>query len=244
MSSWFSEIIDVLDNAAQPKQIFFRDDDAGWANDQLFDLLNVFEQTRMPIDLAVIPESLDRNLANQLLSRYQQGSQLLGLHQHGYSHSNHEAIGRKCEFGDSRTQNQQKADITQGHQHLKALLGEALDPIFTPPWNRCTQATVTCLEELEFRLLSRNDGAASLASSRLKQIPVTVDWSRFLKASTMPLPELAEAITSSLLNHELTGIMLHHADMGREQLKHLSDLMTALSAHHNIKKTLLRNTLN
>jgi predicted deacetylase len=239
MPNWLKSISDVLDNAEQPVRLFFRDDDAGWANDRLYALLDTFAQFRIPIDLAVIPEALDHTLVDELLSR-QQAQQLIGLHQHGYSHTNHEPIGRKCEFGSNRNKNQQKTDIEMGQIRLHEALGSALDPIFTPPWNRCTRDTVACLEELDFRLLSRDVTASELESATLQQVPVHVNWSRMLD---MPLSELSLAIADNLKNNELTGIMLHHADMDNENLKPLAELLAVLADHNNAHGLLLRELL-
>jgi predicted deacetylase len=239
MPNWLKSISDVLDNAEQPVRLFFRDDDAGWANDRLYALLDTFAQFRIPIDLAVIPEALDHTLVDELLSR-QQAQQLIGLHQHGYSHTNHEPIGRKCEFGSNRNKNQQKTDIEMGQIRLHEALGSALDPIFTPPWNRCTQETVECLEELDFRLLSRDVTASELQSATLQQVSVHVNWSRMLD---MPLSELSIAIANNLKNNELTGIMLHHADMDNENLKPLTELLALFVDHDNARGLLLKEFL-
>jgi Uncharacterized protein conserved in bacteria (DUF2334) len=239
MSNWLKSISNVLDSAEQPVRIFFRDDDAGWANDRFYALLDKFAQSGIPIDLAVIPEALDQVLVDELLSR-QQTQQLIGLHQHGYSHTNHEPTGRKCEFGSSRSKSQQKTDIAMGQKRLHEALGSALDPIFTPPWNRCTQETVECLEELDFRLLSRDATASELQSAMLQQVPVHVNWSRMLD---MPLSELSLAIANNLGNNDHTGIMLHHADMNTEHLKPLAELLVLFADHDNAQGLLLKEFL-
>lgn len=243
MANWLDAVRDVLDNAVKPVRVFFRDDDAGWSNDRLYALLDEFAQSGMPIDLAVIPEALDQMLIDGLLFRHRQAQHLIGLHQHGYNHSNHEPIGRKCEFGISRTKNQQKDDIAKGQKLLREAFGKALDPIFTPPWNRCTQDTVGCLEDLDFRLLSRDATAAGLESSTLKQMPVHIDWSRIIKMSPDPLHELGQAIAGNLGNNDLAGIMLHHADMDEENLKPLAELLTVFVGRSNVHGLLLRDTL-
>ncbi len=243
MASWLDEITDVLDQAKSPVGLFFRDDDAGWENDKHLNLLDRFAQAGMPIDLAVIPDSLDSVLAYELLSRWRQGKHLLGLHQHGFSHTNHELTGRKCEFGESRTKVEQQDDIATGQASLQAHFGDVLDPFFTPPWNRCTQATVACLEELNFKILSRDVSATKFTSITLQHIPVHVDWSRIIKQSDNPLQALAGAIAQNLANNDLTGIMLHHADMGAEQLKPLTEMLSVLSNHQNVFGLLLRDTL-
>ena len=59
----------------------------------------------------------------------------LGLHQHGYDHTNHETEGKKQEFGPARPADAHRRDIQTGRDRLRDLLGDAFDPIFTPPWN-------------------------------------------------------------------------------------------------------------
>ena len=243
MPNWLTRVRDVLDRAEKPVRIFFRDDDAGWADDKLYSLLDTFAFAGFPIDLAVIPEALGHDLAGELLIRQQQSKHLIGLHQHGYSHTNYELDGRKCEFGNSRTKQQQKDDIAKGQGRLREAFGTALDPLFTPPWNRCTQDTADCLEELDFRLLSRDVTAAGLESSTLTQVPVHIDWSKIIKTATDPLPELGQTIADTINNNELTGIMLHHADMDGDKLKPLAALLAVFSSHQNVQGLLLRDTL-
>ncbi len=243
MSNWLTAVSDVLNRKEKPVRLFFRDDDAGWADDKLCLLLDVFAKAAMPIDIAIIPDALNESLANELLARWRQKPQFIGLHQHGFSHTNHEPIGRKCEFGSTRAKDAQKNDIQQGQCRLKAALGIALDPFFTPPWNRCTQLTVECLEELNFSLLSRDITATNLHSSSLQQVPVHIDWSKFIKTSVNALSDLGQTIARNLEINNLTGIMLHHADMNAENLKSLTELLALCAAHHNVQGLLLRDTL-
>lgn len=242
MSEWLQAITHVLDNTPQPIQVFFRDDDAGWANERLYSLLDVFAKAAMPIDLAIIPGASDQALADELLARKQQ-SACIGLHQHGYTHTNHELVGRKCEFGHHRSKTQQFDDLRQGQTILTDLLGNQLDPIFTPPWNRCTQDTADCLEDLDFQILSRDITAQPINTMQLKQIPVHIDWSRFLK-TTDPLAELEVSIAKQLANTSLTGIMLHHADMTKTALKPLAQLLKLFADHPHIHGMLLRDSLS
>ena len=111
----------------------------------------------LPVDLAVIPAELDAGLARELRARPR-----VGLHQHGLAHVNHEREGRRCEFGPARGAAAQRRDIEAGRARLADLLGERVDPIFTPPWNRCTADTGRCLAELGFAALSREARAAPL----------------------------------------------------------------------------------
>ena len=244
MPDWLYEVERALDLLPQTVRIFFRDDDAGWANESLFVLLDAFSREQMPLDLAVIPQALDRTLAEELKSRYRhQEGRMMGLHQHGYYHANHENTGRKCEFGGSRSQNQQCHDILAGWNCLQARLGSALDPIFTPPWNRCNEDTVAVLESLQFQALSRDAKASPLASSFLQQIPVHVDWSRIRHTSPEPWRDLGRVIIEQFVDNELTGIMLHHAVMDDDDLLVLSELLPMLSSHRNVQGVLLKELL-
>lgn len=241
MVNWLQPITDVLDKSVKPVQVFFRDDDVGWSNAQLYAMLDEFAKAEIAIDLAVIPAALDDKLADQLLARWQQDEKILGFHQHGYSHSNHETEGRKCEFGRSRCELQQKTDLANGKQLLQDSFDHALDPFFTPPWNRCTQTTLECLDELAFRLLSRDITAEQFTSPSLMQQPVHVDWSKIIKNSPNDLDELGQSIAGQLVSNELTGIMLHHADMQEIHLQPLAQLLAVIANHHNARSVLLRN---
>ncbi len=65
--SWLGPVVDALDRRTVPIEVFVRDDDAGWADAELFALLDVFAARGMPIDLAVIPDALTPRLAAELL---------------------------------------------------------------------------------------------------------------------------------------------------------------------------------
>lgn len=242
MPNWLKPVREVLDHAKIPIEIFFRDDDAGWETGRLYALLDEFAKAGIPIDLAVIPDALDDGLSAELLSRWRQNKHQLGLHQHGFSHTNHETEGRKCEFGISRAKSQQKADIAKGQEMLSKHFGQALDPFFTPPWNRCTQVTAECLEELGFKVLSRDSSAISFNAMNIRQVPVQVDWSKIIKVPGQALPELGRIIAINLASDNLTGIMLHHADMDKVQLEPLAELLAVFSEHDNATVSSLRDT--
>jgi peptidoglycan/xylan/chitin deacetylase (PgdA/CDA1 family) len=147
---------------------------------------------------------------------------LLGLHQHGWSHANHEPQGRKCEFGASRPRAAQHDDVRRGHDRLRALLGERLDPIFTPPWNRCTDSTAECLVELGLRVLSRDTTARPFGRADLAEVPVTLDWFKSYRPG-MTVSDGCAAELSAQIERGSTapiGIMTHHGvtDAANRQL--------------------------
>jgi hypothetical protein len=58
--------------------VFFRDDDAGWADARLLALCDLFGALELPLDLAVIPAALHDGLARELRAR-----DWRGRHKHG-----------------------------------------------------------------------------------------------------------------------------------------------------------------
>ena len=178
--------------------MFFRDDDAGWADERLLELIDRFASAGLPLDLAVIPAALSGPLADALVDRD------VGLHQHGYAHRNHQTEGRKCEFGSARGRLEQFEDISSGRARLQRLLGPRLDPFFTPPWNRCTADTGSVLVELGFALLSREHKAEPLGV--LPELPVHLDVARLS-------PEELDTRFAALVGSGPIGVMFHHGVM-------------------------------
>lgn len=227
--SWLAAIGEALDAAPAPVPVFFRDDDAGWADGRLLALLDVLAArgsrpgpggaSAVPVDLAVIPRALGPGLARELLARD------VGLHQHGLAHANHEREGRKHEFGPARRAARQRADIAEGRERLAELLGDRVDPIFTPPWNRCTIATGRCLAELGFAVLSRESRAEPLGLPGLRELPVHVDFVRLAPE------DIAARAAARIRAGGPLGVMLHHEEMDAGAMRRAGEL-AGLAADH------------
>ena len=240
MSSWLDPLRSALDAATGKAAFFFRDDDAGWGDERLLALLELFERHAVPLDLAVIPAALAGEAARELEARLRSTPQLLGIHQHGYTHCNHEGSARKCEFGNARSRAAQRRDLAAGAEILRERFGARVDPIFTPPWNRCNAATVECLAELDFRTLSRDRGAAALDRRGLSELPVDVDWCKRL-SEERPLEQLGRALAGAAATGEPTGVMLHHAVMTDADAAPLAELLRLLSMHPAGRCSLMRD---
>jgi len=202
--------------------VFFRDDDAGWGDDRLLELITRFEGYGLPLDLAVIPAELTNGLAERLRARH------VGLHQHGYAHVNHEREGRKCEFGPSRNYLQQRNDIAAGRDILDALLGR-IAPIFTPPWNRCTLDTAHAALDLGFSVLSREHRAEPFGLDGLAELPVHLDVAR------LSPEELDERFAALVGDGRPIGVMFHHAVMDREAFDRAAELLHLLARHDSVR---------
>jgi hypothetical protein len=231
MPNWLSAVNSTLDEAEQPIAFFFRDDDGGWADRQLFELLDCFASCAIPIDLALIPQAIT-SCRNHLYDLVIAGNGLIGLHQHGCSHNNHQLQGRKCEFGDDRSYSQQWADIKAGKEILADYFGDLIDLIFTPPWNRCNQDTVNALLDLGFTSLSRDNTAKPLQCQTLKELPINIDWFKKHRGERLSSSELDAMIALAIAKSENPiGIMLHHEPMDSLEREMLYSLLDLLSSH-------------
>lgn len=215
----------ALAGRSRPLAVYFRDDDAGWDDAALAHLLDRFARRQAPLDLALIPGALRDPLVAAL--GHCAKRQRLGLHQHGHVHVNHENTGRKCEFGPARAAASQAADIRAGAQALRDAFGGLLQPIFTPPWNRCTQDTVQALTDAGFQALSRDAGAAPLAMHALRSLPVHLDWQKRARD--------VGAFAAALAREAAVGVMLHHAAMDARDHDDLDALLTWLRASPGVR---------
>ena len=241
MSDWLDPVRAALDASAKPVPFFFRDDDTGWENESLWELLDHSHANGVHIDLAVIPSELNTELANELCDRASTG--LVHLHQQGYRHVNHEKDGRKYEFGPSRSHDQQLADIAQGRAIIGGLLHPYVEPIFTPPWNRCTDQTAAALANLGYEVLSRDHTADPFGMAELAEVPVTVDW--FAKGKNEPWARdrVSKQITKQIaIGRTPVGVMLHHAITDDEHLGLVDQLFSLVAEHPSATSTSIYNS--
>lgn len=227
-------LTEALAARSAPIDIFFRDDDAGWHMDALDAMLDGFAAAGCPVDLAVIPAVLDDQNA-QRLRRWQDWHRGIGCHQHGYAHVNYEAAAsRKCEFGPVRPVERQCADITIGRERLADMLGP-VDPIFTPPWNRCLPETVARLTGMGFRGYS-SDHVITAVANDISMIPVTLDWDRARREG-----RLIDALSAALASpHGRLGIMLHHATLGPDDRSLLAAVLALFCNHDAVRLRSMR----
>jgi peptidoglycan/xylan/chitin deacetylase (PgdA/CDA1 family) len=238
-------VLRALDARRQPLVFFVRDDDAGWEDGALWALLDCMADTRVPIDLAVIPQATGQRLADALCARIDAAPGLLGVHQHGLAHTNHERVGRRCEFGHARAPMAQRKDLRQGRARLQTLFGHRLDDIFTPPWNRCASYTPALLCEVGLTALSRDRSAAS--QQDMPELRVDVDWCKYRRGTDDGGAALARAMLQAVRDRaddaEPLGLMLHHAQMGAADLQLLRLWLPALREHPLLRCVPMRRAL-
>jgi hypothetical protein len=240
----------ALDQSPVRLDFFIRDDDGGWNDERLFALLERTRRVDVPIDLAVIPAATGGALATSLqrlmAADDSRGVELIGIHQHGYAHTNHEETGRKCEFGPHRDRGLQRLDLVEGRERLRSLFGRKLDPFFTPPWNRCTVETGALLHELGYAALSRDRTATPLDA--LNELPISVDWSKEQRLAIEQGVDVATAISDAMSRHvregKPIGLMLHHTEMSNQQLDILERLLKAWRRHRKARWCLMRDLVD
>ena len=240
MRNWLKPIADALHERAVPLQLFIRDDDAGWDDARLARLVELCDRHEVALDLAVIPTALSLGTGAWLASRI---GERLRCHQHGFAHVNHALTGRKCEFGTDRAIDAQHADLRRGWSLLNQLLQGRVDEIFTPPWNRCSQATADALCELGFRGLSRDAGAAPLRLGSLQSLPVHVNWMKPRLDAEPDLHALAAMIAEALRRESEVGLMLHHAVMTDRDFESFGELLALLRSLGVVEFVTMRSLL-
>jgi peptidoglycan/xylan/chitin deacetylase (PgdA/CDA1 family) len=226
MNSPLFIIESLLAERRTPLQLFIRNDDVSDDEPRLRQLLALGEKHRVPLTLAVIPGLLTEG-AIELLN---QQDDLIELQQHGWQHTNHETCGKKCEFGASRDNAAQHADLAAGQARMNEAFGTRWFPAFTPPWNRCTAATAQGLIDLSFCALSRDVSQASFDDPRLPEFPVTLDLFRWRGGAALrPSDELHQELARQIRHTDRIGMMLHHQVMDDAAFALLDEWLTVLT---------------
>jgi hypothetical protein len=229
MSNWLDPVRAALDRDARPVTLFVRDDDAGWEDERLYSLLDIVTLFQMPMDLAAIPTAIGTAMAAELRTLVAAPAPAVLVHQHGYAHLNHETLERKSEFGPSRPRDRQRQDLTDGRRRLEDVIGGALPAMFTPPWNRCTRDTAECLTELGVQVLSRDASAEPFGLGSLRELPISLDWTRGLRSGPVAW---GERIAQAFATGTLIGFMLHHAVMTADDHRLLIELFDLIVHSH------------
>ena len=196
--------------------LWWRDDDAIEPTPHLDRLTDLSEKLGLPVHLAVIPRDATQALANHLATT----PQLIPV-VHGWAHQNHAPQGeKKAEFGAHRPVEQAMADAGRGLDVLRKLLGEAVTPMFVPPWNRISDDVVQELAGMGYKSLSTfKPRKATEAAPGLQQINTHLDpihWKG--SRSLVPPQQLLDQVTQQLIsrrngladNAEPYGILTHH----------------------------------
>ena len=231
----FEELRQTLDQLRAEQRtvnIFFRDDDVDADEETLWHLLKPFLFRGVPINLEIIPGKLTNSTAKLLRQHQRSYSKLIELNQHGWQHTNHEIEGRKCEFGASRNFAQQLNDISYGKAKLDEIFGDQWHPVFTPPWNRCTKDTLHALDELGFKVFSKDHSHQPITNYSFTEISITLDLYRWKPQAAMKPPAtIVNELRLQIFELDTVGILLHHKVMDAAAFSFLDALLDELHRH-------------
>ena len=105
---------------------------------------------------------------------------------------------------------------------LEDRLGRPIEPVFTPPWNRCSADTADAVLAAGHVVLSRERQRRPRSTAGLAEVPVSIDWSSRGHANRT---DRAAAIAECAARGGPVGIMLHHAAMDAADRRHLAGLL-------------------
>ena len=218
------------ENAGPPGKVdlFFRADDVGVPGMQFARMMGLFAKYGVPLSLAVVPAWLTPDRWQYLNGFEKSNPSRWCWYQHGWRHVNHEAEGKKQEFGDGRSLSEIKRDLIRGKDRLELLMAEAFYPVFTPPWNRCSAKALQVLKDLGYAAVSRSRGSMPLSPGGLPDFYVSVDLHTRKERSAAVgwhnlMREFEQAIASCYC-----GIMIHHQVMNDAAFDFLEILLKAL----------------
>lgn len=223
-------------DAGQPVRVFFRADDVAVPGVNFNRMMGLFAGYGAPLSLAVVPAWLTPERWNYLRAFEKKCVPARWCwHQHGWRHANHEVGGKKQEFGDARSTAQISRDLLRGKLRLEQIMAEAFYPAFTPPWNRCSAATLQSLKKLGYTAVSRSRGSKPVSPRGLPDYYVNVDLhTRRERAPSSGWQNLMGELEQAAASR-FCGIMIHHQLMNAAAFEFLDKLLKALISHSGFR---------
>jgi hypothetical protein len=237
--------LDRWSAAGRQIRLWLRDDDAIAPSPALSRLAALGERFALPVLLAVIPMLAEPSLASALRTMPS-----LQPCQHGCWHLNHAPEGaKKAEFGGLRTADAVSAEIEIARRRLDELLGEAVLPVFVPPWNRIDPSHAARLPALGFSGLScfRGYEFGPAGGPRLGNTDLDImDWRN--RAGRRPEDLIAEACrllaakrTAPAAQDDAFGILMHHRDHDTTAWDFLDGFLARATRHAAVTRTAPRS---
>lgn len=203
------------------KAVFFRDDDLGWEHAKFLRLLELFQEFDFKLNAEAIPLEA-RKLFRP--GEFAGCRRHLEVHSHGFSHSNHENVGHKAEFGRQRDPSEVRRELAASRALAGEMFGDLYFPAFTPPWNWIEEQFIPLLVETGFKVLSRDGATRSRAG--ILELNVELDLHTDRKHPGRRVEELVQLIGQS--SSQRVGIMLHHGRMTDGDYLKLRELLATL----------------
>ncbi|MCE5245258.1 MAG: polysaccharide deacetylase family protein [Syntrophobacteraceae bacterium] len=233
LEGWQDKLAQTLKRVSGSHQpaVFFRADDIGAGGRAFETMCHIFRESAVPLAMAVVPAWLSDVRKTQLFQSAPLDEPLWGWHQHGWRHVNWQRTGKKSEFGEHRPFEKQWRDIFQGRQKMIDIFGEHFVQVFTPPWNRLSNATLRVVQDLGFKGVSlmgtfpRNLKPPIVLANLRIQLDL---HTRKSKDAPADYDALLEELAFLLNKKEPVGIMIHHHRMTPFAFQFLHTLISLL----------------
>jgi hypothetical protein len=249
LPDWKEQLAGVIENFSSHREhlLFFRADDVG-AGGRAFEVLcELFRHHGVPLNMAVVPAWLSRTRIDQLFGTTPPGEPYWSWHQHGWRHVNWQRKGKKSEFGQERPFEKQWKDIWKRKKKMVSVFGDRFTPVFTPPWNRLSAATVKILHELGFQAASLTDPFPKSCKTphHLKNFRVRLDLhTRKAKDGAADYRTLLDEISALADKREPWGMMIHHQKMTRFAFEFLHQLLYLFREKSGVRFLKFEDMLN
>ncbi len=214
----------------QQCHFWWRDDDATQDTPALQKLIDLHQQTKIPVALSVIPKFAHVTLLQQIKNLPQ-----ISILQHGWQHRNYELPEQPfSEFGSSRDSEIIRQELRTGRNLLKAMFAKQFVTGFVAPWNNL--AAKHWPEFDQYDLVSFHDGAANQMPSKFKQLNVHIDilrWRKYPKfrGTTRTIKAILKQLKQRRTDQQFDkpiGIMSHHLVMDNASWQFLTKLLNFL----------------
>ena len=187
-------------------QLVIRVDDVGMGGGEERSLLREIVAMGHAVNAAVVPIHAT-TVAEWLVPLSTANSGRISVHQHGWRHANHEAVGRKSEFGPARPLEQKVEEIAKGKALLEETFGPAFTSVFCPPWNRVSDELLDICHALGFAGIS-GFGQLSLPGS-MRDISANIDVTKACRIGVSPHDGLLFATTEVIARSQPPRLMIH-----------------------------------
>ena len=205
----------VWEQAGMVLPLWWRDDDAIKPTSALNQLCDMANRLGLPVHLAIIPAFVEDRLADTVSDH-----PLIPV-VHGWSHQNHASEGHKrAEYPANRPLADMTDEIAKSLSTLTDMFGDALCPIFVPPWNRVTPELIAELPRAGYTALSTfTPRKTPNAAPGLTRINTHLDPIAWHDGKSLITPatlieqvsrQLADRRTGAADNDEPYGILTHH----------------------------------
>lgn len=222
-SSEMFEALSRLDDA-----FVIRVDDVGMSDEERHGFLGEIADIGHSVNAAVVPIHAVR-AADWLTPLLRKHSGRIEIHQHGWSHINHEPVGRKAEFGSARPHSVNAADIARGKALLHEVFGPAFVPVFCPPWNRVNDALLSICGALEFSGVSAF--GRLVVAPPMSDVSVNIDVTKALRMSASVGNGLVQCVGEVLSSSRAPKLMIHPNVLTSDETATLLRFLAEAAAH-------------